>query len=60
MDLNMRKKIRGTEQIHVRIQHNIPDSAHPVGMGRRPIFRKTVSNRHAKNRTGIIRETNGL
>ncbi len=60
MDPNARKKVRGTEQIHVRIQHDIPESARPVGMGRQSILRKTISNRHAKNRTGMIRETNGL
>ena len=60
MDLNARKKVRGTEQIHIRIQHHIPESARPVEMGRRPILRKIVSNRHAKSQTGMIRETNGL
>ncbi len=60
MDPNARKKVRDTEQIHIRIQHDIPESARPVGMGRRSIPGKTVSDRHAKNRTGRIRETNWL
>ena len=60
MDLNARKKVRGTEQISIRIQHTIPESVRRVGMGRRPILRKTVSNRHVNNRTGMIRETIGL
>ena len=60
MDLNARKKVRGTEQVHIRIQHDIPESARSVGMGRRPILRKTLSTRQANNRTGMIGETNWL